>query len=681
MKLTLKKVLSLVLVAALALTMLAGCGGDSADDPAKLGSAGAFSKWFGSQKKSLTNNETPGTYYFKVTKDISLSKTSVIDNGHTVIIDLDGHTITNKKDAAAQAFQVSEGAALILKNGTIDMAGADADGGLIAVDGAGCRLELTDMVLTNHDDSQVAETVTGGVLYVNSPVESADAPAVVVLKGSTVITGSPSGIRRTGGTITAKGNAEIHMFGGTIQNGQAGSSGNIHMMDQTKFYMHDGTITGGRAVGKTETSGLGGNVDMRGKARFYLYGGTISNGFAEKNGGNIFLSNFGTEGQADSLHLYGGSVEAGCANSGGNIYATDKDSVIRMFGGSISGGEAMSGGNIYLESAGLVMRGGTLTGLRNSTVNVYGGNVFCSHGTVSLYDGTIEDGMVSGSGGNLYLTDSVIDIYGSTVTGGTITSAAVDAGGGNLFAGGESVVNMYAGTITRGVSNYDKDEEGSAAGPNVMIAGHTQMHMFGGEISDGLIHGKITRGAGVYVYGQAKKSNTWFHMYGGEIRNGETEGTMRGMAIGAYGESNNTLDTAGKGAARIFGGTINFTGPENSEDKRHVLYTNRSDMESLRIYDVTGLEGLYRGATLGACEDSSHNVEAGSQEATCVTPGWTKYSCATCGDWYKITAEATGHSETTNEIAATATEAGCTEHACSACGETWKTDVIPAAGE
>jgi hypothetical protein len=303
-----KKLLSLLLVAVMLLGLLAGCGGQSPDSPAKLGSAGAFTKWFGAQKKSLSNLQTAGTYYFKLTKDITLRQPAVVAGGHAVVIDMDGHTITAKEGVNAQIFTVGEGTSLTLKNGAITTTGADADGGLIAVTGAGSGLHLEDVALTNTDDSFVQEMFSGGVLFVNAPVDGE--PAVVTLSGSTVITGAAAGVRRNGGAVTAKGNAEIHMYGGTIQDGQAGCSGNVYLADQAKFYMHDGVITGGAAVGKSETTGLGGNVDIRGQARFYLYGGTITAGMAKKRGGNIFVSSFGTTGTVDGFHIYGGTVIA-----------------------------------------------------------------------------------------------------------------------------------------------------------------------------------------------------------------------------------------------------------------------------------------------------------------------------------------------------------------------------------
>ena len=119
-----KKGISLLLVLALVVSLLSGCGGTAADKPAKLKSAGDFNRWFSDGGRSLTNRETPGNYYFLLTGDIALNQVGIIDNGHKVFIDLNGYTITNQEKKIDRAFCVTEGASLILTGGTVEMAGA-----------------------------------------------------------------------------------------------------------------------------------------------------------------------------------------------------------------------------------------------------------------------------------------------------------------------------------------------------------------------------------------------------------------------------------------------------------------------------------------------------------------------------------------------------------------------------
>ena len=79
-----------------------------------------------------------------------------------------------------------------------------------------------------------------------------------------------------------------------------------------------------------------------------------------------------------------------------------------------------------------------------------------------------------------------------------------------------------------------------------------------------------------------------------------------------------------------------------------------------------------------------HTYEAVVTDPTCTLPGYTTYTCATCGDYYiKGIVDPLGHIE---EVVAgkdaTCTEAGLTEgKKCSACGETLvEQEEIPATG-
>lgn len=678
---------SLVLV--LALVMLLGClftgcqtGGDSADNPAELSSASKFNTWFSPKKgKSLANLETPGTYYFKLTKNLELNGDGAISKGQTVIIDLNGFTITNKEDKQVQVFRVTEGASLTLRGGKIETTGAAVNGGLIAVEGAGSKLILEDVTLTNTDDTAIEKaTINGGVIYANSPAEAAENPATVIMQGDTVINGSASGARLAGGAVSVEGSSCFYMYGGTIQNGKAGSAGNVNVDEQAGFYMHDGLITGGSSEKSNKFNGYGGNVAVRGKGRLWMFGGTISNGHAGKTGGNIYLSSYGTVAREDGLHILGGQIVGGsCVSNGGNVFATERDSTIYIYGGEILEGEAGCGGNIYLEMSGLEMWGGTLTGLQNSTVNSSGANIFCFGGRIDLYDGLIHKGWTNSSGGNIYVDDTIVNVYGGHITQGQTATTNVATGGGNLFATGESVVNLYNGLIDKGECNVNK-EDVAAAGANVMLAGKAYLHMYGGEIKHGQVYGNVGRGGDVYVYGQVGGTFPVFHMYSGLIENdllcdGTFEGElMRGMGIGAYSVNKSDVDQGkpeGLGIARVFNGKINYLGPDDSDDKRHMLYSNRSNPNTFFVFDADMEPGLTRAVVVGPCKDASHNTRVETVAPTCLTQGMEKYHCDTCGDWYKVTAEATGHTVTETVVEASGMERGYTEYSCSACDAHW----------
>lgn len=632
--------------------------GKTAEKPVKVSSALDMGSWLAEGKK--VNKTQGGTYYMQLTGDVKLKKEAVITGGNTVYFDLNGHTLSGETN---RAFSVSDGGKLILFGGTVETKGADADGGVIYVSGADCALTLENVTLNNTDDSHISGRVNGGVIYIASPGDS-DQNAVLTVKAGTKVNGSVSGLRRAGGSVMANGSAKIVMEDGEITGGKAGISGNIQLEGKAQLIMLGGTVSGGTALSVSEVSGFGGNINAQSLAQIHIYDGTITGGVAEDSGGNIYIAN--TAGEDSGLYIYGGKVENGDAvYEGGNIYGVEKVTKLYLYGGEISGGEAVSGGNISIHAAALELWGTTITGLGDKSDIVTGGNIYAMDSVVDIYGGLLDQGVAQKYGGNICVYDTALNIYGGTISRGATVDAEVSAGGGNVYTGKESVVNLYGGEIIDGVANVTNEKENSAAGGNVMIAGGTFMQMFGGTVKDGVVHGAITRGAGVYVYGQAKYSDVDFHMYGGTISNGLSDNKMRGMCIGAYSSTN---DDTGHGTARYFAGKLLYTGPADDANKVYTIHGNKTNKTDMYLFDATGLEGLYYRTTVGPCKDATHNTLTTEVAATCLTHGYKQYTCGTCGQWCAITAQPTGHTET-----AEAADHGTQKHTCTTCEKAWYT--------
>lgn len=619
-----KKRLALLLALMMLLSVVfPGCGkedaasGDPGAVPETLDEK-SFMEWLGSGQKLRNVGETE--HSFRLTESIELTQEVRLD-GRSVTLDLNGNKISAGK---VRAFHLTGGASLTLVGGTLETKGDDSNGGvLLLVDS---NLTLDNMKVLNTDDSHISGHRAGGVIYATGESENA---GTVTLKGGTELTGSPSGLRRSGGSIVMAGKTKLIIEDATVQNGTAGTAGNILLEGNATLQLLPGsTVKGGHAVRSSEISGSGGNITGYAMSQIHLEGGLITEGKADRNGGNVYLSN--TAGGASGIHIYSGTVEKGVASTdGGNIYATEKFSLVRIYGGNLQDGKAARGGNVALQKAKLLVMGGTFTGTEDAESLLYGGNV--------------------------YAVSSTVNIYGGTITGGKLYAAQVQNGGGNLFVGGDSLLNIYGGEIREGVSNCEKEQEPSAAGGNVMIAGNTLMQMFGGIIKDGMVYGAITRGGGVYVYGQVARTNPVFHMYGGVIENGALENKMRGQCIGSYSE---TSGTSGIARTRIFGGEIRYTGPDNS-DKIYVMHGNKK--MDLYLFTYEQYPGMYNRTIAEPCPDESHNTVTGEQAATCLTHGLIAHDCETCGVWYEITEEPLGHQETTDG----------NKHSCSVCDVIW----------
>ena len=180
-------------------------------------------------------------------------------------------------------------------------------------------------------------------------------------------------------------------------------------------------VGGGQVIG----SGVSGSSNMNGaviylsKATFELYGGTLRHNYGSGvayRGGVLYVA-------SSTVNLKGGTIEGGkVANRGGNIYATNADTVITISGTTITGGNvgtgnSISGGNLFITSdATVIMEGGKIL---NGVAGNNGGNVAVGTATFKISGGEISGGSVGAgkAGPDLYI------YYGGSnaeITGGHI---------------------------------------------------------------------------------------------------------------------------------------------------------------------------------------------------------------------------------------------------------------------
>lgn len=389
--------------------------------------------------------------HYRVSKDVQLTGVVTVPAGVTVVLDLNGKTITAAADS--RCFEVSGELAIV--NSTADK---DANG------------NYTGLITGGKAAGSDAETQRGGNICVNE-------------------------------------SATLKMYGGTIANGTApNAGGNVKLDNKAKFYMYGGTI----ADGKSETSGVvgnGGNMVVDTGATFEMHGGEISGGTASASGGNIYT-------WKGTITMRGGIITGGKANAtsgtrgGGNIWLNAASAKLNMYGGEISDGESKRyGGNILVDNASgkITMEGGLITG---GKATGHGGSIYVSAGTVQMTGGVLSNGKANwdfakaahttatNDGGNIYMSGGKVYLGGNaTITGGSVGTASNQYGGNlyatsatavylydqvqildgdaiegkNIYAMTDVAVTMYGGTVKNG--NFKTYESGS-------------FHMYGGQIED-----------------------------------------------------------------------------------------------------------------------------------------------------------------------------------------------------
>ena len=331
-----------------------------------------------------------------------------------------------------------------------------------------------------------------------------------------------------------------------------------------------------------------------------------------------------------------------------------------------------------------------ITRTENTYTNKGGGVLGANEGaTINIIDCVI-DGALAGystAGGVLYIENATVNLFGSVLKNGTALS------GGIIRIGNLAVVNMYSGEITGGqlpAKKFTAEADGTFAdnaagsGAGVYVTGTGVFNMYGGEIHDNTSAYGYSRGGNIYVFDDAAKASAAvFNMYGGKIYNGDA----------MLGDNIYTYATKGTATVNFFGGEVGAAkNPPTSatEKPRHNIFINKA-MSVANVYGGTFLYNPHQGssdATVNFAECAvyteateetpniyTHGVAGETVAATCVTPGYTVYSCETCQQTWNVYTDLADHTPVVKEaVEATCIEDGLTEGAyCSVCNY----DLIP----
>ena len=396
--------------------------------------------------------------HYRVSKDVQLTGVISIPKGTTVVLDLNGKTITAATDS--RCFAIS--GELVIVNSTADK---DADG------------NYTGMITGG---SASAKDVNGDQ------------------RGGNIVIENGTSASAPGGTLK--------LYGGTIANGTApNAGGNLKVGKYTKFYMYGGAIVDGRSESTSSGVGNGGNMNVDAGSTFEMRGGEISGGVASFSGGNIY--NY-----RGTITLYGGIITGGKANAtgsnrgGGNIWLNSTNAKLILKGGLISDGESKRfGGNILVDNASgkITVEGGAITGGKAA---VSGGSIYITKGQLEMTGGVLSGGKANwdftnneqstggNDGGNLYITDSGAKAYlggNAVVTGG---NAGTGGYGGNIYMTSSAELYLYGNAQVTFGEGY--------GGKNIYAMTTPKVVMYGGTVKNGTFN--------TYTSGS-------FHMYGGQI--------------------------------------------------------------------------------------------------------------------------------------------------------------------
>ena len=252
---------------------------------------------------TYTNNKCK----VQLTGDIVMTGAVTVDNGKSLTIDLNGHTLTAPENS--KAFWIRGGALTIEDNI-----------GTGAIQGSGTVTGYGGAIWMSSGDSTNALTLTGGTIR---------------------------GFNAGYGAGVYMGNGTFHMTGGAIQSCSATDGGGVYV-DGGSFEMTNGTISDCKATN------AGGGVYVS-SGTFEMSGGSIENCTAYEGAGVKVLVSSGKA----SFSMSGGTIE-GSSRDGVSIAAIDSGtSEFSMSGGTIKDNSRYG---VWVDNGSAVMSGGSVKG-------------------------------------------------------------------------------------------------------------------------------------------------------------------------------------------------------------------------------------------------------------------------------------------------------------------------------
>ena len=269
-------------------------------------SSGDYSEVSSLDQLTYTNNECK----VRLTESIVMTGAVTVNNGNSLTIDLNGHTLTAAENS--RAFFIQNGALTI----------EDSIGGGV-IQGSGTVNGYGGAILMNGSDSNNALTLAGGTIR---------------------------GFTAKYGAGVSMGNGTFRMTGGAIRNcsatGGKADGGGVYV-DGGSFEMSGGTISACNATN------AGGGVYVS-SGSFKMSGGSIEDCTAHEGAGvKVYASN----GKTASFSMTGGEIK-NCNTNGVSIYAIGGTSEFSMSGGTI---EDNGGDGVRVDAGSAVMSGGSVT--------------------------------------------------------------------------------------------------------------------------------------------------------------------------------------------------------------------------------------------------------------------------------------------------------------------------------
>lgn len=311
---------------------------------------------------TYTNNECK----VRLTENIVMTTAVTVDNGNSLTIDLNGHTLTAAENS--RAFFIQKGALTI-----------EDSIGTGAIQGSG--------TVTGYD---------GGAICMSS----GDSTNALTLTGGTI-----RGFTAKYGAGVYMGNGTFQMTGGAIKNCSASGDdlsdgGGVYVFGGS-FKMTDGTISACNATN------AGGGVYVS-SGSFEMSGGSIEDCTAYEGAG---VKVYASGGKTASFSMSDSGKIKSCNTDGVSIYTIGGTSEFTMTGGTI---EDNGGYGVWVDNGSAVMSGGSVKGSERYDIYI-GSRATLTVNNIQVGGTVLNMGKITGNGSAEFT--GTVENSGSAVAG------------------------------------------------------------------------------------------------------------------------------------------------------------------------------------------------------------------------------------------------------------------------
>lgn len=447
----------------------------------------------------LAQDDGEGNVTVTLTKDYKAVSTDgplLVENGKTVTLDLNGHTLNRNLGSAVNDGCVIKNQGTLTINGTnggVIKGGNSSSGGggilnegMLTINGGTIKENKTTSLGAGiYNVTGKTLTLNGGVIDNNQNTTNDGGgiynQGTFTLTSGSIINNKVTGTSKNGGGIYNTGTMSIN--GGTIQNNTATGLGAGIYHDGTAFNLqgsptissntvnnsarnvylttaHIITITG--ALSNTTAISL--NMQTLGVFTSGLSGNGTSAKFSSEAGNSVKLIDNGSN-EAELITYWnylnrqiqtngtytlesGKVYEAG--NSDGYLHVeSEKTVTINMNGCTLNRNlsSATDNGCVIYNQGTLTINGsGIIRGGNNSDATSIKGGGICNTGTLTITGGTISNNTTAQYGGGIYNSGTLTITGGTNNSNGNITANGIYHEGTQLNLEGNPNINVYLAT-------------------------------------------------------------------------------------------------------------------------------------------------------------------------------------------------------------------------------------------